>query len=232
MAHLEFGGEACNRVSRWTAACRGLARCAHQGRPGGCAGDIRLPDVPAVPGADAVVGDPGGDLVPVVLPHPAPHRAQGRAFGDAGRSAGTGRAAGADLPGGDVHRRVGGQPGDAAQERYLERAGPSRLGGGLAADRAEGACLVAGRLGKHGRCAEPVDAPAQGCRAHGAGAAASAGGAFLLFIAAIIVSGIIMAFGDRGEIAAQRIAMRVSGRSAASHWPSCAPPPFARWPRA
>jgi predicted PurR-regulated permease PerM len=43
------------------------------------------------------------------------------------------------------------------------------------------------------------------------GAAASAGGAFLLFIGAIIISGVIMAFGDRGEIAAQRIAMRVSG---------------------
>ncbi|MGF6394639.1 AI-2E family transporter [Pseudomonas plecoglossicida] len=43
------------------------------------------------------------------------------------------------------------------------------------------------------------------------GAAASAGGAFLLFIAAVIISGVIMAFGERGEIAAQRIAMRVSG---------------------
>ena len=43
------------------------------------------------------------------------------------------------------------------------------------------------------------------------GAAASAGGAFLLFIGAIIISGVIMAFGERGEIAAQRIAMRVSG---------------------
>lgn len=43
------------------------------------------------------------------------------------------------------------------------------------------------------------------------GAAASAGGAFLMFIAAIIISGVIMAFGARGELAAQRIAMRVSG---------------------
>ncbi|GLO15339.1 AI-2E family transporter [Pseudomonas putida] len=43
------------------------------------------------------------------------------------------------------------------------------------------------------------------------GAAASAGAAFLLFIGAIIISGVIMAFGDRGEVAAQRIAMRVSG---------------------
>lgn len=43
------------------------------------------------------------------------------------------------------------------------------------------------------------------------GAAASAGGAFLLFFGAIIISGVIMAFGDRGEIAAQRIAIRVSG---------------------
>jgi predicted PurR-regulated permease PerM len=43
------------------------------------------------------------------------------------------------------------------------------------------------------------------------GAAASAGGAFLLFIGAIIISGVIMAFGERGEVAAQRIAMRVSG---------------------
>ncbi|MFV3308379.1 AI-2E family transporter [Pseudomonas sp. NY15181] len=43
------------------------------------------------------------------------------------------------------------------------------------------------------------------------GAAASAGGAFLLFIAAIIVSGIIMAFGETGTRAAQRIANRVAG---------------------
>jgi predicted PurR-regulated permease PerM len=43
------------------------------------------------------------------------------------------------------------------------------------------------------------------------GAAASAGAAFLLFIGAIIISGVIMAFGTRGEIASQRIAMRVSG---------------------
>lgn len=45
------------------------------------------------------------------------------------------------------------------------------------------------------------------------GAIASAGGAFLLFIAAIIISGVIMAFGERGEWAAQRIAMRVSGEA-------------------
>jgi len=43
------------------------------------------------------------------------------------------------------------------------------------------------------------------------GAAASAGGAFLLFIGAIIIAGVIMAFGDKGQLAAQRIAMRVSG---------------------
>lgn len=43
------------------------------------------------------------------------------------------------------------------------------------------------------------------------GAAASAGGAFLLFIAAIVIAGIIMAFGENGQRAAQRIAMRVSG---------------------
>lgn len=43
------------------------------------------------------------------------------------------------------------------------------------------------------------------------GAAANTGGAFLLFIASIIISGIIMAFGAAGEHAAQRIAMRISG---------------------
>lgn len=43
------------------------------------------------------------------------------------------------------------------------------------------------------------------------GAAASAGGAFLLFIGAVIISGIIMAFGDKGKMATQRIAIRVSG---------------------
>ncbi|PJI47275.1 MAG: AI-2E family transporter [Pseudomonas sp.] len=49
------------------------------------------------------------------------------------------------------------------------------------------------------------------------GAAASAGGAFLLFIGAIIISGIIMAFGDMGTIAAQRIAMRISGAERGLH---------------
>lgn len=43
------------------------------------------------------------------------------------------------------------------------------------------------------------------------GAAASAGGAFLLFVGAVIISGVIMAFADKGHWAAQRIAMRVSG---------------------
>lgn len=49
------------------------------------------------------------------------------------------------------------------------------------------------------------------------GAAASAGGAFLLFIGAIIISGIIMAFGEMGTIAAQRIAMRISGAERGLH---------------
>lgn len=49
------------------------------------------------------------------------------------------------------------------------------------------------------------------------GAAASAGGAFLLFIGAVIISGIIMAFGENGTIAAQRIAMRVSGEERGKH---------------
>ncbi|WEJ69790.1 AI-2E family transporter [Pseudomonas sp. PSE14] len=49
------------------------------------------------------------------------------------------------------------------------------------------------------------------------GAAASAGGAFLLFIAAVIVSGIIMAFGENGERAAQRIAIRVSNVERGKH---------------
>ncbi|MCO7541067.1 AI-2E family transporter [Pseudomonas sp. VA159-2] len=45
------------------------------------------------------------------------------------------------------------------------------------------------------------------------GAAASAGGAFLLFIGAVLVSGVIMAFGEQGQRAAQRIATRVSGEA-------------------
>ncbi|MBD9677836.1 AI-2E family transporter [Pseudomonas sp. PDM18] len=49
------------------------------------------------------------------------------------------------------------------------------------------------------------------------GAAASAGGAFLLFIGAIIISGIIMAFGEMGTIAAQRIALRISGAERGVH---------------
>ncbi|SDH65043.1 AI-2E family transporter [Pseudomonas panipatensis] len=43
------------------------------------------------------------------------------------------------------------------------------------------------------------------------GAAASAGAAFLLFIAAVIIAGIIMAFGEKGQRSAERIASRVSG---------------------
>lgn len=43
------------------------------------------------------------------------------------------------------------------------------------------------------------------------GAAASAGGAFLLFIGAIIIAGIIMAFGEKGQDSAVRIAQRISG---------------------
>ncbi|CDF83557.1 hypothetical protein PKB_2210 [Pseudomonas knackmussii B13] len=43
------------------------------------------------------------------------------------------------------------------------------------------------------------------------GAAASAGGAFLLFIGAIIIAGIIMAFGETGQASAVRIAQRISG---------------------
>ncbi|MEN8641119.1 AI-2E family transporter [Pseudomonas sichuanensis] len=43
------------------------------------------------------------------------------------------------------------------------------------------------------------------------GAAASAGGALLMFIGAIIIGGVIMAFGENGQRAALRIAMRVSG---------------------
>lgn len=49
------------------------------------------------------------------------------------------------------------------------------------------------------------------------GAAASAGGAFLLFFAAIIIAGIIMAFGDTGQRAAERIAVRVSGEARGKH---------------
>ncbi|AGI24273.1 hypothetical protein H681_12015 [Pseudomonas sp. ATCC 13867] len=49
------------------------------------------------------------------------------------------------------------------------------------------------------------------------GAAASAGGAFVLFIGAIIISGIIMAFGETGTVAAQRIAMRISGEERGKH---------------
>lgn len=49
------------------------------------------------------------------------------------------------------------------------------------------------------------------------GAAASAGGAFLLFVGAIIISGIIMAFGEMGTIAAQRIAIRISGPERGLH---------------
>ncbi|WP_194790906.1 AI-2E family transporter [Pseudomonas sp. UFMG81] len=45
------------------------------------------------------------------------------------------------------------------------------------------------------------------------GAAASAGAAFLMFIGAIIIGGVIMAFGENGQRAAQRIAIRVSGEA-------------------
>jgi len=43
------------------------------------------------------------------------------------------------------------------------------------------------------------------------GALANVGAAFLLFVAALIVAGICMAFGERGHHAAQRIATRISG---------------------
>ncbi len=45
------------------------------------------------------------------------------------------------------------------------------------------------------------------------GVAASAGGAFLMFVGAVIISGVIMAFADQGHWAAQRILMRVSGEA-------------------
>jgi hypothetical protein len=64
-------------------------------------------------------------LYPLHCRYPAPHWAQARLCGDAGGAAGTGGAVGADLPGGDVDWRIGGQPGDLAQERRLERAGPT-----------------------------------------------------------------------------------------------------------
>ncbi|MBA1324674.1 AI-2E family transporter [Pseudomonas plecoglossicida] len=49
------------------------------------------------------------------------------------------------------------------------------------------------------------------------GAAASAGAAFLLFIGAVIISGVIMAFGERGQRASLRIALRVSGEERGHH---------------
>ncbi|MDF3935689.1 AI-2E family transporter [Pseudomonas citronellolis] len=43
------------------------------------------------------------------------------------------------------------------------------------------------------------------------GALANVGAAFLLFIGALIIAGICMAYGERGHLAAQRIAARISG---------------------
>jgi hypothetical protein len=46
-----------------------------------------------------------------------------------------------------------------------------------------------------------VDAPDQGGRAYGAGRCGQCRWGLLLFIGAIIISGVIMAFGERGEVA-------------------------------
>lgn len=48
MAHLSSEVKHATGSQAGQPPVAGLARCAHQGRPGGGAGDVRLPDVPAV----------------------------------------------------------------------------------------------------------------------------------------------------------------------------------------
>ena len=65
------------------------------------------------------------------------------------------------------------------------------------------------------------------------GTLAGVGIGFLVFIAALIIAGVFMAFGETGSNSAVRI-LHAPDRTGAwtARSPNCAPPPFARWRRA